>query len=498
MLSTNHTIVEEATVAMVAAGSKYPECAPFHPSIAYPEYRWETAGTENRVYDGVRELLRLLRLDLDHYGSSAWNPLGEIVRPGDRVVVKPNLLWHSHKFRPDEWKQVITHGSVVRAVVDYVLIALRGTGQIWIADGPQLDANFEKIIERTGLSAICEFYKRVTAIPVRLLDLRDAYEDVRGEVLYAVKPLPGDPFGATVVDLADRSCFVEHRGSGRYYGATYDEAETNYHHSGGRHEYRLSKTVASADVFINIPKMKTHKKVGVTLCLKNLVGINTGRNWLPHHTSGDPLAGGDQFPRSTVMTKSERAGIGLLQRLTMRQKGFAPVFRLAKKVARPIFGHTQETIRSGNWHGNDTCWRMVQDINRALMYSDGEQFPTNTRKRFFAVVDGIVAGDHNGPEAPEPFEAGALVAGLNPVAVDCATAALMGFDPMRIPMLREAFAPSLLPLADFAYQDIRVASSNPDWNREILSFGPEIGFSMCPHFGWKAQIEYAPGLAKTV
>ena len=160
--------------------------------------------------------------------------------------------------------------------------------------------------------------------------------------------------------------------SGRYYGANYDQKETNYHHSDGRHEYRISRTVTSADVFINLPKIKTHKKVGVTLCLKNLVGINTGRNWLPHHTDGDPGNGGDQFPVATTRGRSERFGVRNLERLTNKHpKLFAPVYHMAKKAATPFFGHTRQTIRSGNWHGNDTCWRMVQDINRCLFYSDG-------------------------------------------------------------------------------------------------------------------------------
>ena len=37
-------------------------------------------------------------------------------------------------------------------------------------------------------------------------------------------------------------------------------------------------------VLINIPKLKTHKKVGLTVALKNLVGTTPRTNWLPRQT----------------------------------------------------------------------------------------------------------------------------------------------------------------------------------------------------------------------
>jgi hypothetical protein len=324
-----------------------------------------------------------------------------------------------------------------------------------------------------------------------LLDLRDSFTDVRGDVTYARVDLKGDPAGSTVIDLRERSRLRDHRGSGKYYGADYDQSETNLHHSAGRHEYRISKTAASADVFINLPKLKTHKKVGVTLCLKNLVGINAGRNWLPHHTDGDPSTGGDQFPAPNIKNVSERWGIRTLQQLALRYpRLIAPVFRTAKRFATPFFGHTANTIRSGNWHGNDTCWRMVQDINRCLMYSDGVRFPTTGPKRFFAIVDGVIGGDADGPAAPDAHPSACLIAGFNPVTVDCTATRLVGFDPMRVPMLREAFAVSELPLITCRYDEIIVRSNFAAWNKPLPDLKPEDCLSFRPHFGWRGAIEW--------
>jgi hypothetical protein len=187
---------------------------------------------------------------------------------------------------------------------------------------------------------------------------------------------------------------------------------------------------------------------------------------------------------------SERWGIRRIQKLAVRYPRLvAPLFRVAKKCATPVFGHTSATIRSGNWHGNDTCWRMVQDINRCMMYSDGEHFPTPKPKRFFAVVDGVIGGDGDGPAAPDAQPSGLLVAGFNPVAIDCVAARLMGFDPFRLPVLHESFAPSDLPLATFSYQDIMVRSNRPEWNGPLTGFTDNQTLHFRPHFGWRGAIE---------
>lgn len=487
----NDTVASSAVAAWRMQKAEYPTHAPFHPAQAWPEYRGEPGTHPNQVYDAVRGALRLLKLDESNFGTPEWNPFGTLVRPGDKVLVKPNLIWHAHRYDHAQWQQVITHGSIVRAVVDYVLIALKGKGEVWIADGPQLDANWEEIMARTGLREVCAWYEKTSAVPVKMLDLRDAWEDVRGDVLYGRTSLPGDPLGAVEVNLAETSRFHDHGGSGKYYGASYEQDETNYHHSNGRHEYRLSRTAAAADVLINLPKMKTHKKTGVTLSLKNLVGINSGRNWLPHHTDGDPANGGDQFPEANVKNRSERWGIRRLQQLALRYPRIvAPLFRAAKSCARPVFGHTRETVRSGNWHGNDTAWRMVHDINRALLYSADNRFPAPTLKRYFSLVDGIIAGDGDGPAAPDAQSAGILVAGFNPVAVDCTAARLMGFDPMRLRVLSEAFAVSKLPLANFRYQDVVIQSNDKRWCGGVAELQSADTFHFKPHFGWTHAIEW--------
>jgi uncharacterized protein (DUF362 family) len=56
----------------------------------------------------------------------------------------------------------------------------------------------------------------------------------------------------------------------------------------------------------------------------------------------------------------------------------------------------------------------------------------------YAIVDGIVAMEGNGPIQGTPVDAGVLVFGDDPVATDTVTASMMGFDPTRIAYLHEA------------------------------------------------------------
>src|SRR5205807_8706785 len=106
-------------------------------------------------------------------------------------------------------------------------------------------------------------------------------------------------------DLGQASEFVEHPGAGHYYGADYDAGVVNRHHSGGRHEYLIAGCAIKCDVVFSLPKLKTHKKAGITASLKNLVGVNADKNWLPHHTEGTPDENGDQFPERTIRTTAE-------------------------------------------------------------------------------------------------------------------------------------------------------------------------------------------------
>ncbi|MAE71069.1 MAG: hypothetical protein CME06_11455 [Gemmatimonadetes bacterium] len=490
--------LDDPRVASISVGDAgYPARPPFHPAAPYPELRRLRGGSApslaeaggNAVYEAVRELFRRLEMDGPRFGSIDWNPLGEVIRPGETVVVKPNWVKESHLLRPDDWEEVITHPSVIRAVVDYALLALGESGRIIITDGPQTDSSFRKIVQRTSMGALIDHWRSLGLGPdVELLDLRQEEHLTRDGVIVRRTRLEGDPLGYVEYDLGEGSELVGHKG--RYFGACFDMDETNRAHSGGVHRYRISGTVAHADVVLNIPKMKTHKKCGITASLKNMVGINGWKNFLPHHSEGTPRMGGDQFPDDSLKGVLEYHLMGRFKAFINRcPDGVAAVLRHLKKPGRAAFGDTEEVVRSGNWYGNDTIWRMVLDLNKLLLYGDRHgELRSKPVRRYFSIVDGIVAGEGNGPMCPEPVAAGRLIGGRNAVAVDQVCAVEMGLDPRKIPSIDRARACRTFPLARFDAGEVSIVrgsgATEPTWTVD-----PARKYRFVPHFGWAGHVE---------
>jgi len=333
---------------------------------------------------------------------------------------------------------------------------------------------------------------------VEVYDLRPERARKVDGVICGHDQLPGDPAGYVKVDLGRHSAFaeIEHL-CHLLYGSEYDTSEICRHHTGGVHEYLISKTILDADCVINLPKLKTHKKTGITVSLKNLVGINGNKNWLPHHRLGTPTEGGDQFADDGMIHRMERRAMGCFRRV------FPLLGPLRTRLAKPLkvlgqrlFGDTNtDTIRSGNWFGNDTTWRMVLDLNRILMYADSDGgLHDAPARQIFCIVDGIVGGEGNGPLDVTPVPSGLVLAGSNPLAIDLASARLMGFDYECLPLLSHGLASHGLPLATFAHDEVICASN------DVKLCGPLPQITDClhfrPHFGWKGHIELHRGTLK--
>jgi uncharacterized protein (DUF362 family) len=418
---------------------------------------------------------------IDQSVGSALETLGlswdQLVSPGQSVVLKPNLIRQSHGSRPHEWTQIITHGQVISAVARAVAKAMRGEGRLTIADAPQTDSDFDAISQMLELGPLVDDLRiQHPRLSVSVVDLRrEAWKTVGGVVVDR-KRIPDAPGGYTCIDLGGRSALASKHGP--FYGADYDTAFTQRHHSEGKHEYLVAKLALDADLFINLPKLKTHKKVGVTISLKNLVGINGDKNYLPHYSTGTPRSGGDELPDDRIGSRLQSRGISAFKRvLSAAPSVGALVGPAARRLGTAVFGATEDVVRSGNWYGNDTAWRMVHDLNKILFHFDGEGRRRTKPLRYLSIVDGIVAGEGNGPMEADAIRCGLILAGTNPVAIDWVGAALMGFDWKKIPMIREAFVPSDLPLASFRPEAIEIA--------------PALGdrFRFRPHFGWAEHIE---------
>jgi uncharacterized protein (DUF362 family) len=214
---------------------------------------------------------------------------------GKRVVLKPNLV----EYHRD--KVINTDPRVIDAVIQ--LCKKEGASEVVVAEGPGHWRNAQYLVKESGLGAVLEKHG------VRFVDLNH-----------------DEP--------------VKELNLGRLTGLEY---------------LYLARTVMTADVFISLPKLKTHHWAGATLSLKNLFGT------LPGICYG--------------------------------------------------------------WPKNELHWRGIPNsiVDIAL-----------TRTPHLAIVDGIVGMEGDGPLNGTPKECGALVMGIDLVAVDATCCRLMKLAPERL------------------------------------------------------------------
>jgi hypothetical protein len=247
---------------------------------------------------------------------------------------------------------------------------------------------------------------------------------------------------------------------------------------------------------VNLPKLKTHKKTGLTCSLKNLVGINGDKNWLPHHTHGSPVDGGDEFPDATASARFERFTKGVGHRLALSMpKAGTWMYRKARNVGKRVLGDSTTVVRNGNWQGNDTCWRMALDLNRGLLFGnvDGTWREAGYAKHYVSIVDGIIGGEGNGPLAPEPVSSRVLIGGASPAAVDAVAARLMGFDPQSLPIVARAFDGVRWPISDRPLAELVVRDERVGQTIGVAEVQPAVIGGFEPHFGWKQLVRSEAG-----
>lgn len=416
------------------------------------------------------------------------------IKKGETVLIKPNWIAESHKYNTEEWLSVITNPAIITSVLRMVLEILDGSGRVIITDGPQTNSDWEKIMSNMHPEAWVKMgqdYK----IDVSVVDLREDVWITKGDLIVNRKKLSGDPLGSTICNLAENSEFIgKSANSGKgFYGADYNRAETIDAHSSGKHLYKVARTVIESDVFINIPKMKTHKKAGITCSLKNLVGINTYKNWLPHHTQGTPSEGGDQFLKNGLLNLTEGVSTRKIYNILAKHPRLGNIFIPIKKAGKILFGDTRQKIRSGSWYGNDTLWRMVLDLNKILFYAnyDGSLRTSKSEnmKKYISIVDAIISGEGNGPDAPDRKNTGLLIFGTNPVSVDAVCAKMMGFDWEKIPTINNAFNIKKYPIAKFEYKDIMVKSSEYTFDKYLNQIDYNDTYKFNSPIGWIGNIE---------
>lgn len=487
-------------IGVVNAGSHcYPKWEDncFRPSENYPEYIWgytEVSKTENRVYDAVRNMLCLLKLDEEHYGTKDWNPLGEFIKPGDTVLIKPNMVMDKNLIEENGTDCLYTQPSVVAPVIDYVLLALKGSGKLIIGDAPMQECKFGNLISTSGYEKMVAWYCN-RGFDIELVDFRELSSDiVNGLYVQRIN----DNVHGKIVDLKNESEFAQlsQKQCERMRITNYNPDIMKSHHLEGKHEYFISDYALNADVIINMPKPKTHRKAGITAALKNMVGINVRKEFLPHHTMGAVCEGGDEYLKKSFIHKCRSQLLDRLNRASANNCILAArLYRFVVRACSVLMRFQNQQYAEGSWYGNQTVCKTIVDLNKVLLYADKDGVIKDTpQRKMFIIADMIVSGEKEGPVAPTPKNVGLIAGGTNPVCFDACIAKIMGADIERIPTLKFAKNVSGKHKLVTGYEQVRMVSNDLRWNNKGLNdISKDAKLNFIPTSGWKPVFDGADG-----
>ncbi len=458
----------------------------YAPSKHYPEYQWnDISGKENEVYDMVRECLHGYGLDSEHYDTQDWNPLGAIISPGDTVLIKPNWVEDKNENRAGGLDCLVTNASVIRAMIDYVYIALKDTGYIIVGDSAMPDCNLSALMENAHYNVIWKSC-RDRGINVSIKDFR---EDIVSGFANSVEKISDN--NELIVDLGNKSMFSSTEyNTGKYRNGIVDATKMNdFYHSKGHHRYGVSKIALRADVVINLCKPKTHRKAGYTAALKNYIGICSKKISIPHNVMGNIKEGGDTYYGPKIVFETEQKLRDIQNRLQTFHKNKTAIF--VKCLRAPFWIFRRITHKyffgTGNWYRNDTIWRSILDLNRIMIYADKSGVMKNEpQRKFFSLGDMIISGHKNGPLAPTPIETGVLLCSEDPVAFDLAVINLMGLKYEYLPVLNKISNIKKYPIRKEKHANIKIISNDCSINGKTIENMPVAPYGYFePADGWK-------------
>lgn len=461
-------MLEDARVGVVKT------TAPRYPSAS------ETTG-EDDITRALDTLARALGWNGD--GAKRGGAFNKLIPRGARVLVKPNFVTHANQ-GAGGIEPLVTHPSLVRAVVEALLKT--DAAEVTVGDAPVQGCDFSALLGETKLdewsAALMRREKRFRGIrdfrrTVAVFEdgVRRASENLRDEREFVLFDLERESLLEPITD---------ERGAFRV--TCYDPRLMQRTHAPGRHQYLVARAVLDADVVINLPKLKTHKKAGITCALKNLIGINGNKEFLPHHRIGGSVAGGDCYPGASPLKRSlefvlDRQNSAARPTLGKMWHGLGVQLERASRLAGDGLGV------EGSWSGNDTVWRTALDLNRIILYGRPDAtFAESPARLVVHVADAVVAGQGDGPLAPEPLPLGLLVGSWNAAAMDWAGAHLLGYDPARVSIAREAFGRFRWPLTTFTHADVHLCGDLSDGAADEL-FGalPAPLFQVKHPAGWR-------------
>ncbi len=378
---------------------------------------------------------------------SAWgrppdNPFEGWLKPGGTAVIKPNWVMDYNPLG-HSIESLVTHTALIRHMIHACAVAMEGTGRIVIGDCPLQGCDFPALLRLNHMTELQELtLRQFPHLSVEVRDWRLTVLRRRGGMdtcVVSPQTTCRDDLARLeeydLIDLAGDSFLEEISDYARHFRVTmYKPSLMLAHHRPGRHEYMIVRQIRNADLLINLPKLKTHIKTGLSAALKNLVGVNGLKEFLPHHIRGAYSDGGDCYGRGNVFSRwADRWYDDWWEKhdqmSTLHRRARAMAHRALRAAAAAAGAGL---ISAGSWSGNETLWRTILDLNHLLYFREPRP------RRIVTIVDGIVAGEGEGPLRPTPKSAGLLIAGENPACVDAVAAHAMGYNLSRVPMVYHA------------------------------------------------------------
>lgn len=433
----------------------------FNPSKKYQEGLDISIKSDEKIYDKVRQLFILMKLDEKNIGTEKWNPLKDFIKRGNNIVIKPNLVKHINIAKDGTTDSLITNFSVIRPVIDYCILALEKSGKIIVGDAPVQECKFSEVIKLNGLKEGIEEYNK-HGYNIELIDFRkNDNEQVK----------------CKIVELGNDSSLCEVDEYWKKYAITnYNLKYMHQHHKKGKHEYLIAEDVLNADVIINLPKPKVHRKAGVTACMKNFIGVNSKKEYLPHHRNGSICDNGDEYPEKSYIKKINSN----LKNYSYMHNFFINSLRKVSTLLLRVL--KKDKYFEGSWYGNDTIWRTILDINKIVLYADKTgKLRDNKQRVVFNIADMIVSGEKEGPIMPSDKKVGMLVSGFNMINMDDTIIKIMGFDSNKIKYIKGGFELKKYIISDNNYNLI-------DKNGDIVKDIKKYNKNFMPTNGWKEYL----------
>lgn len=433
-------MLSNKNIVLIENLKKYPKF--LFVGLDYPEFKSKPRIQNDNFYDSLRKGLFEYGLDRNNFNKNKWNPFKNYIKSGNTVVIKPNYVLDIN--REGTIDSLITNTAYIKFIIDYSIIALKGKGKIMVCDAPLQSCNFEKLVKQQKIDKLLDLYKKnYPKIKFELLDLRKTiFEKKHFDI--SQKKNEGDKAGYYLINIKENS-FLEDitKLEDSFRVTNYNPDLMHKHHQKGTHEYLVSKTILDADIVFNVPKLKTHIKAGLTGALKNFIGMNGHKEYLPHHRFGSAKENGDQYINNNCFKKRYSFLADYFYRnydKLSKIKRKSIVFMLSSLF---VLGKitSKDKILDGGWSGNDTIWRTILDLNNILYFynTKTKKFEKKQKREVFTIVDGLICGEDNGPLRPKDKFCGVTIIGENPILIDATIAKIMGYNLKKIKQVNDGY-----------------------------------------------------------